>query len=76
MSATISARLDQNLYVLILNHPNNGKFPWFTTLATNRHACWQAAKPFCNNGDGNWKSELKNEGYTCVRVRLEVQEEQ
>lgn len=63
--ATVSAQKNKTLYVLASeNHY------WLSTLATNRVECWAAAKPYCRTE--NWKKELRDDGYTCVAVRIEA----
>jgi hypothetical protein len=61
--ATVSAGTSDSLYVLQI-----GEHYWLTTLATNRHDCYLAAKKFCLTDD--YKKELKSQGYRCVKVRV------
>jgi hypothetical protein len=67
--ASVSAHKDKTMYVLIGEY---GHW-WLSTLATNRHDCYAAAKGGCRTAD--YKKELKADGFRCVAVKLkEVQE--
>lgn len=57
---TVSARKNQNLYVLAKDH-----FYWLTTLSTNRRDCWSSVAKYAD------KRTLQQKGYMCIRVRLE-----
>jgi hypothetical protein len=67
MSASVSALEGKNLYVLARDHGGIDIY-WLSTLATNRKLCWEAAKRYTDKSD--WKKELKEEGWSCVRVLL------
>lgn len=60
---TVSIPTDKNLYVLKTNDHY-----WLTTLATNKSDSYALAKPHCKSED--YKKELKNDGYECVKIRI------
>lgn len=73
---SVSARTDQDLYVLMLTQPNGRQRFWLTTISTNRAQAWRNARPFTKaykTGTGDWVRELKSDGFSCVRVRLRLE---
>lgn len=68
-----SARSDQKLYCLMLTQPSGNVHFWLPTLATNRRDSWLVGKRYSKDPNGNWKLELKREGFSCVCVRIRLE---